>query len=73
MGESKHEVMQFVPESVKPKTILIKLPATVTHVTDVMHAAGLTFPLILKPDLGERGCRHPPQHLTLQTEHLQST
>lgn len=55
MGESKYEVLQLVPESLKPKTILVKLPTTVTYVTEVMHEAGLTFPFILKPDLGERG------------------
>lgn len=55
MGESKYEVLQLVPESVKPKTILIKLPATVTHVTEVMREASLTLPVIFKPDLGERG------------------
>lgn len=55
MGESKYDVLLLVPESLKPKTILIKLPATVTHVTEVMHQMGLTFPFILKPDLGERG------------------
>lgn len=55
MGESKYDVLLLVPESLKPKTILIKLPATVTHVTEVMHQVGLTFPFILKPDLGERG------------------
>jgi len=55
MGESKYEVLQLVPESVKPKTILIKLPTSVTRVTEVMNESGLTFPFILKPDLGERG------------------
>lgn len=55
MGESKYEVLQLVPESIKPKTILINLPATVTHVTVIMRETGLTFPLIFKPDLGERG------------------
>jgi hypothetical protein len=55
MGESKYEVLQLVPESLKPKTILIKLPATVTHITETMRTSGLFFPLIFKPDLGERG------------------
>ena len=55
MGESKYAVLEMLPESLKPKTILIKLPTTVTHVTKVMHTSGLTFPIILKPDLGERG------------------
>ncbi len=55
LGESKYEVLHLVPESLKPKTILIKLPTTVTRVTEIMREAGLTFPIILKPDLGERG------------------
>ncbi len=55
MGESKHDVLKLVPGSLKPKTILIKLPASVTHVTEVIHNAGLSLPVIFKPDLGERG------------------
>jgi len=55
MGESKYEVLQLVPDSLKPVTNLIKLPATVTSITETMRNSGLTFPLIFKPDLGERG------------------
>lgn len=55
MGESKYEVLKLVPDAVKPKTILIKLPATVTGVTKAMQEAGLTLPVIFKPDIGERG------------------
>lgn len=55
MGESKYEVLKLVPESLKPLTRLIKLPATVTSITETMRNSGLSFPLIFKPDLGERG------------------
>lgn len=55
MGESKYKVLEMVPASLKPKTILINLPFSVTKVTEIMRTAGLTFPLIFKPDLGERG------------------
>jgi hypothetical protein len=55
MGESKFEVLNLVPKEVKPKTVLIKLPATRQQVCDVMDKNGLTFPVIFKPDLGERG------------------
>lgn len=55
MGESKYEVLQLVPEFLKPVTNLIKLPTTVTSITETMSNSGLTFPLIFKPDLGERG------------------
>lgn len=54
-GESKFEVMEKVPESVKPKTILLRLPVTMEEVLEEIGEAGLTFPVIFKPDLGERG------------------
>lgn len=55
MGESKYEVLQLVPHALQPKTIIIRLPTTVTNITDTMREAGLTLPIIFKPDLGERG------------------
>jgi hypothetical protein len=55
MGESKSEVLKLVPEDVKPKTTLIKLPATSSSVLQHLSEQGLPFPLIFKPDLGERG------------------
>ena len=55
LGESKFEVLDKVPISCKPKTILIKPPATTTTVLQQMREHGLTFPIIFKPDLGERG------------------
>lgn len=55
MGESKYEVMKLIPDSLKPKTILIKPSASVTHVTHLLRDAGLSLPVIFKPDLGERG------------------
>lgn len=54
-GESKFDVLELVPESYKPKTILIELPSTADEVLSQLHTSGLTFPLIFKPDLGERG------------------
>lgn len=55
MGESKYDVLNLIPDSLKPKTILIKVPSTVTDVTNKLKEHGLTLPLIFKPDLGERG------------------
>jgi hypothetical protein len=55
MGESKYEVLSLMPDEVKPKTILIKFPSSKEEVGRKIEAAGLTFPLIFKPDLGERG------------------
>lgn len=55
MGESKFEVLSLVPDTVKPKTILIKLPATREQVLRAIETNGLSFPVIFKPDIGERG------------------
>lgn len=55
LGESKKDALDLVPDSLKPKTILIKLPTTEVDVLLVIQNAGLNFPIIFKPDLGERG------------------
>jgi hypothetical protein len=55
MGESKYGVMKLIPDFLKPKTILLKPSSSVTDVTQLLHEAGLTLPVIFKPDLGERG------------------
>lgn len=55
MGESKSDVLNLVPPDVKPITILIKLPATVQLVMKQLSDSGLSFPVIFKPDVGERG------------------
>jgi hypothetical protein len=55
MGESKYEVLSLVPDSLKPKTILIKSPTSVDEVISKIELAKLAFPLIFKPDIGERG------------------
>ena len=55
MGESKYEVLKMVPSDVTPTTLLVKLPATAEDIEKQMKEAGLRFPVIFKPDLGERG------------------
>ena len=55
MGESKFEVLNLVPHKVKPITILIKLPSSREVVMEAMKKNSLVFPVIFKPDLGERG------------------
>jgi len=55
MGESKFEVLSQIPNDLKPKTILIRFPSSKEEVIKKIAEAGLAFPLIFKPDLGERG------------------
>jgi hypothetical protein len=54
-GESKFEVMQLLPAEKIPKTLLQKLPATSAQIIARMKEEGMNFPVIFKPDLGERG------------------
>jgi len=54
-GESKYEVLELVPDALKPKTLLAKLPTTREKVLKQIEGNGLSFPVIFKPDLGERG------------------
>lgn len=54
-GESKYEVIQKIPNRYIPVTIKVTLPTTTETVLQRLKHAGLTFPVILKPDLGERG------------------
>lgn len=54
-GESKYEVLKKIPEGYVPKTILIHAAATKKQVLDEITRAGLSLPVIFKPDIGERG------------------
>lgn len=54
-GESKHDVLNLIPERYKPKAVLVKAPAKKETVLRMINDHGLTFPVIFKPDLGERG------------------
>jgi hypothetical protein len=54
-GESKFEVLEKLPAACKPATILVKKKSSVGEILNRMELAGLRFPVIAKPDLGERG------------------
>jgi hypothetical protein len=54
-GESKHDVLKKIPDQYIPKTLLLTLPTTTDDVLSTMREHGLTFPVIFKPDIGERG------------------
>ena len=54
-GESKHEILEKIPATVKPISILVTSPANRQSVSDAMSSNKLAFPLIFKPELGERG------------------
>lgn len=55
MGESKYDVLNLVPAELKPITVLAKFPASKEQALELMKRNNLQFPVIFKPDLGERG------------------
>ena len=55
-GESKINILNRIPTSVLPKTVFIaKENQTPAYIIDAGKKAGITFPFIAKPDIGERG------------------
>ena len=53
--ESKNDILKLIPESLKPKTILFNYPASLGEVIGAMEEKKIRFPVIGKPDHGERG------------------
>ncbi len=54
-GESKAAIYALLPEQCYPKTVVVPPNTPVDDVLRVHRAAGIPFPLIVKPDVGERG------------------
>lgn len=55
LGESKYDILKSIPQAFTPRTILVNLPTTKEQVMQKMKFHGFMFPVIFKPDLGERG------------------
>jgi hypothetical protein len=54
-GESKYDILKKIPPVYIPRTILIQVPTTAEAVIAKLKSDGFNYPLIFKPDLGERG------------------
>lgn len=52
---SKTEVTKLVPETYLPKTVFIDVEDSVSEVLKRITTKQMLFPLIIKPDMGERG------------------
>ncbi|GAB4490775.1 MAG: D-alanine--D-alanine ligase [Saprospiraceae bacterium] len=55
MGESKHDILQLLPTEILPKTLLVRGGESFENVVFALEQAGISYPLIAKPDVGERG------------------
>ena len=54
-GESKFEVLNKLSQEYVPKTILLRKSVDVNSVMTSLEEDSLKFPVIFKPDIGERG------------------
>lgn len=53
--ENKSDVYKLLPAHTYPKTVHVEANSSVTHILDKARSAGITYPFIAKPDVGERG------------------
>ena len=54
-GESKYDVLCKIPGGLIPKTALVRQPVSTEDVEKLIDVQGLRYPVIFKPDIGERG------------------
>ncbi len=54
-GASKYRQLCFLPDDLKPKTVLIPVKSTLETVLTQLQQASINFPCIAKPDKAERG------------------
>ncbi|MCU0382795.1 MAG: hypothetical protein MUF68_01900 [Cyclobacteriaceae bacterium] len=55
LGESKNKILSTIPERYKAKSKLIVRPVTLQQLFLLLKEEAFTYPVIFKPDLGERG------------------
>lgn len=55
LGESKHDILQLLPPGILPKTILVSGGESFENVSLALEKVEIGYPLIAKPDVGERG------------------
>jgi hypothetical protein len=53
--ESKWQIFKLIPTAYYPSTIYIREKTTLSSILENMLSAGIDFPIIAKPDRGERG------------------
>lgn len=54
MGERKHAILQQVNEAYKPRTLLFHAETPMPQVEAQIEAAGLSYPVMAKPNIGDR-------------------
>jgi len=54
-GESKYDVLCKLPSRYIPRSAVVRVPSTKNEILNIIREHHFQFPLIFKPDLGERG------------------
>lgn len=54
-GESKSDILRLLPSEALPRSVFIRGGAGAEQVFQQLTEAGISFPVIAKPDVGERG------------------
>ncbi len=55
VAASKMSILELIPQQYVPKTTLLTAPISIKKIEEALVEAGLSYPVIFKPDLGERG------------------
>lgn len=55
LGESKSDILRLLPPEIVPKWILVKPEQPLEAVLEALQQSAIGWPLIAKPDIGERG------------------
>ncbi len=54
-GERKSDILKKIPAHLRPAMVLVRQPAGLDQVLQLMLQNGLSFPVVFKPNVGERG------------------
>ena len=57
LGESKIDILDRIDDEFTPKTLFVPASAHIDTIFEQVDNKGFTYPLIAKPDVGERGWR----------------
>jgi hypothetical protein len=54
-GENKREMYAQLPDGISPRTFFISAGAPMTELEEKIQSSGLSFPIAVKPDVGQMG------------------
>ena len=57
LGEGKYSILKNIPEKYRTPTLFVEYPLDTATVFESIATNGWSYPLIFKPDVGERGIR----------------